>query len=269
MPLNRKRVSWAASAAAVTAVLIAVGFTFAAPAANAQTKPDETKQEGTGVMPTRPTPQDSVPVTIETIFLTNVAQQNDLNDIQTDLRNVFPYAKIYGVQSQNAITLEGKAEDLEVAKKLVADLDRPRPLYRLTYTITDLDNGKRTGSQTYVVLAVLGQRTVFKQGSRVPIVVGTVDNQPQNTEVQYQDVGLSIDATVNGSPDALTLRTKIEQSSLAADKSPSAAQDPAIHQTVVEESAQLAPGKLLVLGSLDIPGTTQSQQIVVTAEPVH
>lgn len=269
MPLNRKRVSWAASAAAVTAVLIAAGFTFAAPAAKAQTKPDESKQEATGFIHMRPSPQEPVPQSVETFFLTNVTQQNDLNDIQTDLRNVLPESKIFGMQSQNAITFEGTPEALEVAKKLIADLDRPRPLYRLTYTITDLDNGKRTGSQNYVVLAVLGQRTVFKQGSRVPIVVGTVDNQPQNTEVQYQDVGLSIDATVDGSPDGLTLRTKIEQSSLAADKSPSAAQDPAIHQTVVEESAQLAPGKLLVLASLDSPTTTQSQQIAVTAEPVH
>jgi len=267
MPLNRKRAG-RVSSAGVVAVVLASAFTLAA-AAGAQTKPDEIKQEAAGLVHTRPNPQEPVPQSVETIFLTNVAQQNDLNDIQTDLRNVLPESKIYGVASQNAITLEGTPENLEVAKKLVADLDRPKPLYRLTYTITDLDGGKRTGSQNFVVLALLGQRTIFKEGNRVPIVVGTVDNQPQNTEVQYQDVGLLIDATVEGSPDGLTLRNKVEQTSLAADKSATAAQDPAIHQTVLDETAALAPGKPLVLGSLDIPGTTQSQQVQVTAELVH
>lgn len=223
-------------------------------------------------MPTRPAPQDSVPVSIETIFLTNVAQQNDLNDIQTDLRNVLPRAKIYGVQSQNAITLEGTAEDLETAKKLVADLDRPKPLYRLTYTVTDFDSGKRTGSQSCVMLAVLGQRSIFKQGNRVPIVTGTFDMQSPsaaNTQVQYLDVGLAIDATVDGSPDGLTLRAKIEESSVAADKAAIAVQDPVVHQVVFQETAQLVQGKPLVLGSLDIPGTTQRQEIEVAAELVR
>jgi type II secretory pathway component GspD/PulD (secretin) len=269
MPLNCKRVSWAATGAGVTFAFIAAGFIFAASAANAQTKPDETKQEGTGYIQVRPNPQEPAPVSVETIFLTNVAQQNDLNDIQTDLRNVLPESKIYGIQSQNAITFEGRPEALEIAKKLVADLDRPRPQYRLTYTITDLDSGKRTGSQNYVVLAVLGQRSILKQGNRVPIVTGTSDNPPQNSQVQYQDVGLAIEATVDGSPDGLTLHTKIEQSSLAADKSATAPQDPVLHQTVVQETAELSAGKPLVLGSLDIPGTAQSQQIALTAELVH
>ena len=111
--------------------------------------------------------------------------------MMTDLRNILPRAKIYGVQSQNAITLRGTPEDLETAHKLIADLDRPRPLYRLTYTITGYDGGKSTGSQSFDPGGT-GQRSIFKQGNRVPIVTGSYDTQARNsnTQVQYQDMGL-------------------------------------------------------------------------------
>jgi len=237
-----------------------LALTLQAPAANAQT------EEQRPVTPPQPTSE-----VVQTIFLKNVPEQNVLNDIQTDMRNILPRAKIYGVQSQNAITMKATPEDLETAKQLVADLDRPKPLYRLTYTITDFDSGKQTGSQNFVILAVLGQRSIFKQGNRVPIVTGSYDSEARNsnTQVQYQDVGLSIDATIDGSPDGLTLRTKIEQSSLGGEKFATAAQDPVVHQVVLQEAAELTQGKQLGLGSLDIPGTTQRQEIEVTAEQVH
>ena len=40
-----------------------------------------------------------------TFYLSNAWQQNDLNDVQTALRNVLPNAKVYGVPSQNAIVM--------------------------------------------------------------------------------------------------------------------------------------------------------------------
>ena len=246
---------------AATAVLAA--FTLAvpilAPRAGAQTKPEDTQ------------PSDAKPAaeTVQTFFLTSASESNDLNDIQTDLRNVLPRVAIYGVQSQNAITVRGTPENLATAQKLIADLDRPRKVYRLTYTITDLDGGKRIGSQKFTLLVASGERSIFKQGSRVPIVTGTIEGQPQGTQVQYQDVGLSIEARVGGSPDALHLQTKIEQSSLAEEKPVASAQDPVVRQTALDESSVLSQGTPLVLGSLDLPGTTRRQEIEVVAELVR
>jgi type II secretory pathway component GspD/PulD (secretin) len=250
---------------AATAVLAAFGLAFAilAPRAGAQTKPEDAQPSEA-----RPATQPA-PETVQTIFLTNVSEQNDFNDVQTDLRNVLPKAKIYGIQTQNAITLRATGEDMETAQKLIADLDRPRKVYRLTYTITDIDGGKRLGSQKFTLLVVSGERSTFKQGSREPIVTGTTDGQPRGTQVQYQDIGLSINAQVSGSPDALDLRTKIEQSSLAEEKPVASAQDPVVRQTVLDDSSVLSQGKPLVLGLLDLPGTTRSQEIEVVAELVR
>lgn len=66
---------------------------------------------------------------VQTIYLTNAWQQNDLNDVQTALRNVLTSGnfKAYGVQSQNAIVVRGTPDELLLAQKIVDDLDKARP----------------------------------------------------------------------------------------------------------------------------------------------
>lgn len=228
----------------------------------------QTNAAGSQPCEARPTPP---PETVQTFFLNNATEQNDLNDISTDLRNVLPKARIVPEQGQNAITVRATEEDMAAAQKLIAELDRPRKLYRLTYTITEFENGKRTGSQHFVLLAVAGERTIFKQGSKVPIVTGTVEKETtaQSSEIQYLDIGLSIEATVSGSPENLMLRSKVEQSSLAGEKAATIAPDPVVQQTVLQGSSELAENNPLVLGSLDISGTTRRQEIEVVAELVH
>ncbi len=64
---------------------------------------------------------------IQTFYLTNAWQQNDLNDVQTAIRNVLPNTHVYGVQSQNAIVMRGSPDELLLAQKLINDLDKARP----------------------------------------------------------------------------------------------------------------------------------------------
>jgi len=255
---GRNLARFAALAAACTLILMMFAAHAGAQTNAAGTQPGEA----------RPAPP---PETTQTFFVNNATQQNDLNDISTDVRNVLPRARIFPVQSQNAITVRATEEDLATAQKLIADLDRPRKLYRLTFTITDFENGKPAGSQHFVFLAVAGERTIFKQGSKVPIVIGTLEKETtaQSSEIQYLDLGLSIDATVNGSPENLVLRSKIEQSSLGGDRSAVVAPDPVVRQTVLDGSTELTEQKPLVLGSLDIPGSTRHQEIEVVAELIH
>ncbi len=264
MPLHSCANARPAKTASILAALLAVAITLLAPRANAQANSEDTK-------PSQAKPAAPIaPEIVRTIFLTNAAsERNDFNDIQTDLRNVLPKSKIYGIQTQDAITIEATAEDMETAQTLIADLDKPRKLYRLTYTITDIDGGKRLGARQFTLLVTSGEKSTFKQGSRVPIVTGTLAGQPAGTQVQYQDVGLAIEAHVNGSPDALNLYTKVEQSSLAEDRPVASAQDPVVRQTTLNESSVLSQGKPMVLGTLDLPGTTRSQEIAVVAELVR
>jgi type II secretory pathway component GspD/PulD (secretin) len=263
MQLNRIAAGSRGLTPVAVIAVVALGAVVLPLRAGAQIKPEDPQLSE--AKPTTP----AAPETIRTIFLTNATEQGDFNDIQTDLRNALPKAKIFGVQAQDAITIRATAEDMETAQKIISDLDQARKLYRLTYTITDIDGGKRLGSQQFTLLVTSGEKSTFKQGSRVPLVTGTFEGQPPGTQVQYQDIGLNIEARVSGSPDSLDVHTKIEESSLAEEKSVGTAQDPVVRQTVFDESSQLAHGKPLVLGSLDLPGTTRSQQVEVVAELVR
>ena len=208
----------------------------------------------------------------ETIFLTNATQQNELNDIQTSLRNMLPMAKIYGEPTQRAISLSATAEDLALARKIVADLDRPHKVYRLTYTITETggEEGKSAAPQHFALVAASGEKTEFKEGSRVPLVTGTYDTAADkpNSQVQYIDVGLSIEATATTASQGIAVRTKIEASKVAEEKSGMGAQDPVIRQIKLEDTSILVPGKAVVLGTMEGPGGGRKREISVLAESV-
>jgi general secretion pathway protein D len=62
---------------------------------------------------------------VQTFYLSNAWQQNDLNDVQTALRNVITgNAKVYAVTSQNAIVMRGTPDELLLAQKIINDLDK-------------------------------------------------------------------------------------------------------------------------------------------------
>ena len=213
-----------------------------------------------------------VPDSVHTFYLTNVSQQTDANDVLSAIRNMLaPSSKVYFVPGQNALLLRASPEELAIAQKLLSDLDRPRKTYRLTYTITETDAGKRIGVQHFAMVVVSGQRTTLKQGSKIPVVTGTYNPGTSSAQQQftYLDIGLNFDATLDESASGVRLRTKAERSSLAEDSPNMSAQDPIVRQTVLEGTSILTPGKPLVLGSLDISGSTRHLDLEVMMEVVR
>lgn len=205
------------------------------------------------------------PLIRETIFLKNVTAQYDLNDIQTALRNNFPWAKMYGLAGQNAITVTSTAEDLKDINKMVEELDRPKKEYRVEYSVSDVENGKKTGTQHYSLVVASGSKGILKVGKRIPMVSGaTGENGAQNSQVQYIDVGVSIDASIEGQG----LKTKVELTGLADEKSSAGVSDPVIQQTMLDGVSSVTGGKAVVLGSIDVPGTARHEEIEVTTELV-
>jgi hypothetical protein len=211
----------------------------------------------------------TAPDIYQTFYLTNLTQQNDANELVTDLRNMLPNAKLYYVPSQSAFSIRASAEDMALAQKILADLDKTKKIYRLTYTMTEKDGGKTLGVQHFSIIVASGSRTDFKQGSRVPISVATNAAPGSNTEITYIDIGQEIEASLDGYLDGVRLRTKVVQSSVAEDKSGVGTQDPVIRQTTFEGTSTLVQGKPLVLGSLDIPGSTRHQEVEVVSELVR
>jgi general secretion pathway protein D len=66
-------------------------------------------------------------IAVRTFYLSNAAQQTDINDIVTTLRNVLTGAKMFAVQSENAVVVRGSPDEILLAKSLIASLDLPKP----------------------------------------------------------------------------------------------------------------------------------------------
>lgn len=202
-----------------------------------------------------------------TLYLNSATPENTGNQIVTALRNMFPQAKIYFVPAENAISVMATPDDLQMARKMLTELDQAKKSYRLTYTITDAQGQVR---RTTLVI-VPGETAELKEGTRVPVVTGTEGGAgaPAKNDVQYLDVGLMIKASLYGSADHLRLRSRVEQSGEAEQQSSLGTQDPVIRQTSMDGTVALEEGKPTTLGSLDMPGGKGHMQIAVTAEAIE
>ena len=103
----------------------------------------------------------------------------------------------------------------------------------------------------------------------MPIVTGSItEGTSTKSQVTYLDIGLNFDATLDEFVNGVRLRTKVEQLSVAEEKSGVGAQDPIIRQTTLEGASFLTLGKPLMLGSLDIPDSTRHLDLGVVMEQV-
>lgn len=211
------------------------------------------------------------PMIYQTFYLHHAVQHDQSTEIQMVLRNELSRARINYVDLQNAISIEGTADEIAAAQKIIADLDRPIATWRLTYTITATNGGQAEGTpQKVTVIVTQGSKTNLKLGTKVPLVTGSTgkDSEP-STQVQYIDVGLNLYAKIDGASDTPVLETRIEQSSVAEERSGLGTQDPLIHQTTLEEELNVAEGKTMTIGMLDLPGSTRQEKVEVTAERVR
>lgn len=243
------------------ALCLALALVFPCYSALAQNTPQNTGDQSASAKPTQ---------SYHTFYLTHATENGNGVEITTVLRNLLQRDRIIYVHFQNAVTIYGPADDMQLARQIISELDRPSPSWRLTYALTQ-SGGDHPGTRHISVIVASGSKTQFRQGTRVPLVTGTYgkDSAPaDSTQVQYIDVGLNLSAGLEGPADGLRLHTKVELSGLSDDKSGIGTQDPILRQTVLDATANITPGKPLALGSLDLPGTNGHDEVTVTVEPV-
>lgn len=210
----------------------------------------------------------------KTIFLKNITNQNDANEIMVAIRNTADSSmKIYLLPSQNAIVVTSYPEALAKVEALVHTLDRPKKAYRLTYTITELDADKPIGTEHLSMVVVDGQHTSVKEGNKIPIATGSYSDAnatPNGVQTQftYLDIGLLFDATVTTYDNGVLLKTKVEQSSLGAPSTIAGVTEPVVRQTIFDGLSLLTLDKPVMLGSVDVPTTTRRLDIAVALEEV-
>jgi general secretion pathway protein D len=113
--------------------------------------------------------------------------------------------------------------------------------------------------------SVDGQQAKLKIGDRIPIATGSFQagvgvgavgsaglvNPLVNTQFQYQDVGVNIDITPRVHPNHdVSMKTKIEVSSVTGTSTIGGISQPIISQRVVEHDIRLKDGEAFILGGL-------------------
>ena len=115
------------------------------------------------------------------------------------------------------------------------------------------------------MVAASGQKTTLKQDSRVPIPTGHVTEGVQ-TQFSYMDVGINFDATLDEFNNGVRLRSLIDQSAVVSQDK--VLEQPVIRHVTLEGASVLALGKPMMLGSIDVPGSTRRLDVEVVVEQV-
>jgi general secretion pathway protein D len=144
---------------------------------------------------------------VQTFYLSNTSQTNDLNDIQTALRNVLTNAKLYAVPSQNAIVMRATPDELLLARKLVDDLDKARPEVVVDVAVLEVNRNKERN----LGIILPQQISASLQGTTTttttpPTTTGTAGTTTTSTT---SNNGLTLNnlGNLNGNNVALTIST--------------------------------------------------------------
>jgi hypothetical protein len=142
-------------------------------------------------------------------------------------------------------------------------------VYRLEYTITEMDGAKKLSSRSYTLQAEEGKSASMRVGTRVPVPTSTADG-PQS--YQYMDVGVNLDVTASSLLEATTIRlkTNVEITSLIAPTDPSARHGtpPATRRTSDQVTTVIPLDKPVTLTTQDDPSYNTSMQVQVIAHIV-
>jgi type II secretory pathway component GspD/PulD (secretin) len=251
---------------------VAISLASSSSLLSAQTAPPALRPLPEGTTAARPCPEScpkapAPELSVHTFYLHNSIQASDANETFTVLRQILPHdTKAFLVPNENAIVMEATQDQIALAQRLIDDLDRPKKDYRLTYTVSEMDGGKRISAERFVLIVPAGQITTLKQGSRIPVITGMLDPNSKASQVSYIDVGMNFDSRIAEAGDGGMLVFNVEQSSVGATDAGVSPLNPVLHQIVVKGEALLSVGKPLMLGSADVPGSTRHIEVEVLME---
>jgi hypothetical protein len=149
-----------------------------------------------------------------------------------------------------------------------AERDKLSTPYRVEYTWSEFDDGKKINTRNYTVLVgtVHGFGNL-RVGSKVPVVTGSAQPGANAFPVQYQmmDIGVNIDSRVDETPNGLKIYTNLDSTSFSQnpDQADNQNRPPVVHQIKLALDTVVPPNKRTVISTVDDPGSKRSFQLEV------
>jgi hypothetical protein len=142
----------------------------------------------------------------------------------------------------------------------------PPRSYRLDYTLTELEDGKKIDSRQYSISVGGGTPSGRPWQGRVQI--GTrvpVDMKSDGT--QYVDVGTKISGLISMRDGAQVLDTDCDVSSVALDEAKVDGR-PILRELIIRNEAPVTVGKAVTVGTADDPNSKRKFQLEVTVTEI-
>jgi hypothetical protein len=132
--------------------------------------------------------------------------------------------------------------------------------YRLDFTITEIEDGKRINARQYSLNVNTGDHDDLKIGTRVPVEV-------KQGEMQYLDLGTNISADLRERDNGLALEVRAQMSNFATPENQAKPGNsmPLLREMRINASTVLSPGRPTIVGSVDDPNSKRQFQLEVTA----
>jgi hypothetical protein len=143
--------------------------------------------------------------------------------------------------------------------------EAPPSTYKLEYNIYETEAGKRINVRSYTLMLTDNTSSQIRTGSRVPITTSASPTDHSSTSIQYQDIGIMIDARVrkDGPTATPVLKTNVEMSSIAPEQSGQVA-NPIIRSSRAESNTVVVLKKPTLLANIDDSLSKRSYQVEVT-----
>lgn len=151
-----------------------------------------------------------------------------------------------------------RAQDKPEPKQQTETQEKPITPYRLDFTISEIEDGKKINARQYSLNVNAGDHNDLKIGTRVPVEV-------KQGEMQYIDVGTNIWAGVRERDNGLVLEARAEISNFAIpDQANRSNSMPLLRQMRINASTVVSPGRPTIIGSVDDPNSKREFQLEVT-----
>ena len=164
-------------------------------------------------------------------------------------------ALIFVGAQASAVPQPGQQSQNAPAEKKGAALDAT--IYRVSYRVNELENGKTINSRSYTMTSSLNSIAQTRIGSRVPYSTGK--------DIQYQDVGMSIDCTLREKDGKLQVHSVLDMTTLSSkEATPSLPGQPVFGHMRMMDVTPATIGKPAFVGSVDDVASNRYYEIHVT-----
>lgn len=164
-----------------------------------------------------------------------------------------------GARDLTATQSEKQSQPQEEARKEVVS---PSGVYRVTYKVNEVENGKTINSRSYTLMAQLGKKASARITTQVPYPTTT---SAENSQIQFHGVSTNIDCTLGREEDAVLVYTVLSMGTMMGRQTVSKDTSvPVFGYLILSDVTSATIGKPAFVGSMDDVASNRHYVVEVT-----